>query len=149
VKTVGLPMPGGECRQHNCASSVTNSSVLDAARNLSRDLGAEHLLLVGESLDSYSSHTFLSFLDLTIVGGVLLPGRQVHMSGKAAGALFDVETGRIVFLSSAELEKSGLTPTFYVEDKNNVLREKLREDLREKLAQDVLNQLQHSISANR
>jgi hypothetical protein len=144
-KALAIPMPSvnGSRSQNGGKEPVTDvfAGQVKSARNLARDLGAGYLLLVGGSIDSHSSRNVLSPLDLTIVGAAVLPGTKVHADGKAAGALVDVETGRIAFLSNVELQKTGLTPTYYAEEKRDNLNVKLRREVLQKLAEDVLEKL--------
>ena len=108
------------------------------ARNLARDLGARYLLLAGGSIDSYNSRTPLTVLDVTLVGGAITPGVKVHSGGKAAGALIEVESGRILFLADAQLKKTGLSPSYYAGERRDGLNAKLREELLKQLAGKVL-----------
>jgi hypothetical protein len=143
---VAIPMPGVNQSRHQNGGTEPATDVfagqVKSARNLARDLGAGYLLLVGGSIDSHSSRNVLSPLDLTIVGAAVLPGTKVHADGKAAGALVDVETGKITFLSNVELQKTGLTPTYYAEEKRDSLNVKLRGEVLQKLAADVLEKLE-------
>lgn len=143
---VAVPMPGEKPNPYQSKDKELTSDIFAAqvqsCRNLARELGADYLLLIGGSIDSYHSHNIFSPLDLTVVGAAVLPGTKVHSNGKAAGALIDVVSGKIVLLSNAELKRAGLTPSFYAEDKRDSMNVKLREEVLEKLAADFLEKLQ-------
>ena len=147
IKSVSpLPMSGN--LRSGYGSSVTQSNTQEllaaqvlSARNLAREMGAQYLLLVGGSVESFSSHNPLSVLDLTIVGGMLLPGSKVQMQGKAAAALIHAPTGRVVLLNNVELTKTGFTPSFYVEERRDEMSVEMRTEALQQLAADVLSRL--------
>lgn len=139
-RIVSLPLPGeietsyGYGQQSDRPDAAEKfAREIQSLRNLARDQGAQYLLVVGGSIDSYESHNPLTVLDFTIVGGAVLPSAQIKSDGKGAGALLDVQTGRIVFLVNTQLQDSGMSPTFYADERrvtvNNDLRRKLLKDL--------------------
>lgn len=154
-RLIEVPMPGENPRPYSYNRGADeNKTDLDrsdaradqvkSARNLARDLGAQYLLLVGGSIDSYNSRTPLTVLDVTIIGGAVAPGVKVHSDGKAAGALIEVETGRIVFLADAQLQKTGLSPSYYTDERRDSLNASLRTELLKQLAANVLNRMGHA-----
>lgn len=143
-----LPMPGDQTQESGYGSSKSKATTpeefqarLNSARTLSRDIGAQYLLVVGGEIDSFSSRNAFSVLDVTLVGGWIFPSVDIHADGKASAALIDVESGRVIFIASAERKESALTPSVFSNDKRDVLRVKLREALLADLASDVLNRL--------
>lgn len=66
---------------------------------------------------------------------------NIHGEGKASGALVDVETGRIVLFATAKVADSGLTPTFFSDEKRTAMKVSLRDQLLKKLAGDFLLKL--------
>jgi hypothetical protein len=146
---VSIPMPGdrGACyAADGVRAGVSNqlSSRVESARNLSRDLGARYLLVMGGSVDAYTTRNVFAVLDLTIVGAAIVPSVKVNLTGKASAALVDVESGRILMLISSEQKKSGYSPTFYSEEKQNGLEAGLREELQKKLAAEFLAKLKEN-----
>jgi hypothetical protein len=151
-RVIEVPMPGDGARPYaynpgadeNKRNQERGDALADqvkAARNLGRDLGAQYLLLVGGSIDSYNTRTPLTALDVTLIGGAIAPGVKVHSDGKAAGALIEVETGRIVFLTDAQLKKTGLSPSYYANERRDSLNASLREELLKQLAGNVLDRM--------
>ncbi len=145
---IALPMPGdnGDRYRYGTVNNESNGAdtlagEVESARNLARDSGAKYLLLVGGTLDSFDAESVLSVLDLTIVGGFMVPATQIHMRGKAAGALIDVESGRVLFMANAGREQSGGTPDFFTDQKRDEMSVEVRRELLIKLADNVLEKL--------
>jgi len=150
---IALPMPGEGAGNYGYNPSAGRPNAVnllaaqvESARYLARDSGAQYLLLVGGSLDSYNKQNALAVLDLTIVGGFIVPGTQVRMQAKAAGALIDVESGRVLFMANAVLEQSGLTPDFFTDQKRDEMSAEVRGELLTKLAGNVLDKLNRTAS---
>jgi hypothetical protein len=144
-EVIPVPMPGDTVGNYgyNYADGKANtpenlSAQVQSARNLSRDSGAEYLLLVGGSIDSFDTENVLAVFDLTIVGGYLVPASKIHMNGKAAAALVDVESGRVVFMVNSQLRQSKSTPDFFSTQKRNEMSVEMREQILKVLAGDVL-----------
>jgi hypothetical protein len=147
-RIVPLPLAGDRenyDRYNRGPEQTTNldelASEVESLRNLSRDAGAGYLLVVGGSIDSYDSHNPLAALDFTILGAAVLPSDTIKADGKAGGALIDVETGRVLFLTEAQMQKSGMTATFYSEDRRQALNNELRGDLLKQLADNFVTNL--------
>jgi hypothetical protein len=145
---IALPMPGdnGVRYRYGTANNESNdadmlAAEVESARNLARDSGAKYLLIVGGTLDSFDAESVLSALDLTIVGGFVVPATQIHMQGKAAGALIDVESGRVLLMANAGREQSGGTPDFFTDQKRDEMSVEVRKQLLTKLADNVLEKL--------
>lgn len=87
----------------------------DMARFLrvARDMGMDHLLLVGGTIDQVTKENGLSVLDLTIVGAFVVPSKEIDAEAKASGALIDLSSGRVVLFASADatLERRASTVT--------------------------------------
>jgi len=71
----------------------------------------------------------------------VVPSVNVHAEGKAAGALVEVASGRIVFLTSVEARQSGLCRSYYTDDKTDEMNVTLRDTLHKKLAGVILQKL--------
>lgn len=144
-QTIPIPMPGaavpGNWARNGRNSMPSVNDRLKDAQNLAREMGADYLLIVGGNVDTRTAHNPLAILDFTIVGGAVAPGVNVHAEGKAAGALLDVVSGRVVFLTNAEAKDSGVCPAFYQDDKCDQMEVKMRDVLLKKLASAFLEKL--------
>jgi hypothetical protein len=103
-------------------------------RRLTQDLGMDYLFIYGGSIDHYTRENSLQVLDLTIVGAFVVPSREVRAFGKAAGALIDAQSGAVVFVTSADTEKSGLASASTQDGKQLKVLENTRESLHLRLA---------------
>jgi hypothetical protein len=144
-EVIPVPMPGDTVGNYgyNYSDAKSNtpenlSAQVRSARNLARDSGADYLLLVGGSIDSFDTENVLAVFDLTIVGGYLVPASKIHMDGKAAGALVDVESGRVVLMVNSQVHQSESTPDFFSTQKRNEMSADMREQILKALAGDVL-----------
>ena len=77
---------------------------LTAYRTAAANLGDDYVLVYGGTLDHGHVTTALSVFDLTIIGAFVVPSEQVTVTGRAAGSLVDVRTGRLGFGVTAERE---------------------------------------------
>lgn len=127
-------------RQSAAARATASASrrSVEALRRLAADAGADHLLLVGGTVDYGSAITPLSLLDLTIVGAFAVPSRETRATARATAALIDVRSGRVVQTSSAEVRRRSLAPAAAVKADRTKLLEALRDDVVGKLAAQVL-----------
>lgn len=148
ANVIALPMPGDAVGNYGYNYSRNQDSKTDSlaeeeesARNLARDSGAQYLLLVGGSVDSFNTENVLSVFDLTIVGGFVVPATHVHMGGKAAGTLIDLDSGHVIFMVNSQEEQSGATPDFFADEKRDEMTLETRTQLLTKLADDVLQKL--------
>jgi hypothetical protein len=144
-EVIPVPMPGDTLGNYGYnyaggkASTPDSLAVqMQSSRNLARDAGADYLLLVGGSIDSFDTENVLAAFDLTIVGGYLVPAGKIHMDGKAAAALVDVESGRVVFMVNSQLHESKSTPDFFSTQKRNEMSADMRGEILTHLAADVL-----------
>jgi len=144
-EVIPVPMPGDTVGNYgnNYSDAKSNTpenlaAQVQSARNLARDSGADYLLLVGGSIDSFDTQNGLAVFDLTIVGGYLVPGSKIHMDGKAAGALVDVESGRVAFMVNSQVHESEFTPDFFTKQKRNEMGADMRVQILKVLAGDVL-----------
>lgn len=156
ASVVALPMPGERTSLNRYEGSVADkpgdadrlSGQIQSLCNLSRYAGARYVLLVGGSMDTYSSHNFLTLFDATIVGGALLPAVQLSSDGKAAGALIDAETGRVLLLANAGVRDTASSPDYFSTDRQESLNNRVRAELLEKLAGNFLDQLASQTATN-
>jgi len=139
---IPLPMPGNGAENNGYYqpnSEKANdpeklAAQFQAVRNLSREAGAHYLLIVGGSIDSFTTHNYLTLLDPTVIGGFILPAVKVSADGKAAGACIDADTGRVIFLVNTETHESLSSPDAFVEDHRQLLNHQVRAELLNQLA---------------
>ena len=84
---------------------------------LSKQLGAEKVLMIGGHIDSRTISSPFEILDIAIVPAFILPSKKVKIDAKASGALIDVNSGAVVFIVSTTSSDSGITPSAYVGQK--------------------------------
>jgi hypothetical protein len=106
-------------------------------QRLAQDLGMDYLFIYGGSIDHYVRENPLQVLDLTIVGAFVVPSREVRAIGKAAGALIDVRSGAVVFITSADTEKTGLASATNEDGKQLKVLQDTRESLHLRLADQL------------
>jgi len=106
-------------------------------QRLAQDLGMDYLFIYGGSIDHYVRENPLQVLDLTIVGAFIVPSREVRAIGKAAGALIDARSGAVVFITSADTEKTGLASATSEDGKQMKVLEDTRESLHLRLADQL------------
>jgi rhombotail lipoprotein len=107
-------------------------------QRFSKDLGMDYLFIFGGSID-YGTHSNpLSLLDLTIIGAYIVPGKNVKATGRAAGALIDLSTGHVVFVTSVESEKERLTSTASSDGQEQLILASMREEMIDNLGKKML-----------
>jgi hypothetical protein len=111
---------------------------------MARDLGMDYLFICGGDVQYGSESNPLAVLDWTIIGAYIVPGKNVNGRARAAGALIDARTERVVLLVSAETEKSSLSTWAGQNAAEQRILEKLREDALRKLADDLVGRLDSS-----
>jgi len=109
-----------------------------------RDLGMDYLFLYGGSMDYGTRQTGFSVLDLTIVGGYLLPSQELKGTARVSGALVEVSSGRVVLVVSAESQRQAYAPTLNVEGAQDRLLDTLREETITKLTQQLIERMSMS-----
>lgn len=139
----GMPLPdGGQFPYLRSGRQEPDyADQVKTACSLAQAAGADYVLLISGSLDSWEQHNSLSVLDFTILGGVMLPGVNIHVEGKEAGTLISTATCKPVLFVSADIHASALSPDFLVDGKTTTLDAKVRDQLAAKLADQFLNQL--------
>jgi hypothetical protein len=120
---------------------------MDRIRQVARDMGMDHLLLVGGTIDQVTKENGLSLLDLTIVGAFVVPSKQVDAEARASGALIDIASGRVTLVASADTSRGRLasSATQY-SGEIDVLRE-ARDEVLDKLAAEVIAQCEQQAGA--
>ena len=120
------------------AASATPRPSLAGIRRLAADTGMDYVLLVGGTVDHGSSGTPLSLLDITIIGGFIIPSRETRGTAVASAALIDVPTGRVIVNSSAEARRTSFVPAASVSGERAKLLQAIRDDVVKKLGAQVL-----------
>jgi hypothetical protein len=118
-----------------------SGSRVKAVCGLAQAAGADYVLIIGGSLDSWEQHNSLSVLDITIVGGTIVPGARIHVEGRGAGTLISTATCKPVLFVSADTRTSALSPDFLVDGKTAALDAQVRDVLAAKLTDQFLNRL--------
>lgn len=109
---------------------------------VARDLGMDHLLLVGGTIDRVTKENGLSVLDLTIVGAFVVPSKQIDAEAKASGAMIDLASGRVVMIASADASKARLASTVTRRAGEVDVIRAARDEVLLKLAGEVIEQCQ-------
>jgi hypothetical protein len=89
------------------AAAAASSSPGERMRRYAAQLGCDHLLLYGSTVDHSVNSTALSVADLTIVGAYVVPGQKINASARVAGSLTDVASGQVLLTVSADGAKTG------------------------------------------
>lgn len=111
---------------------------VEKMQRLARDMGMDHLLVLGGTIDHATHGNALSILDLTIVGAFVVPSKEISAKATAAGALVDLSSGRVVLTASADADKATKTATATQEGGElNVLRQ-ARDEVVTKLADSLV-----------
>jgi hypothetical protein len=134
-----------EDRSHDDAdSTITTESQAqrEVARmqRIARQMGMDHLLLVGGTIDQVTKENGLSLLDLTIVGAFVVPSKQVDAEAKASGALIDLSTGRVLLFASADASKGRLASSMTQESGEIDVMRAARDEVLARLAGQVIEQ---------
>ena len=142
ASVTGVPIAGGVTSHdrwnpsRNTIDLSEMESNLRGGLNLARDLGAQYLFVFGGAIDSYATMNPLAVFDLTLIGGCLVPGTTIHTEGKISGALLDTESGRAVFLVSADHRKRRGAPTYFAEGEQKHHAVEVRDRLMSELARE-------------
>lgn len=113
---------------------------MDRLLQLARDMGMDHLLLVGGTIDQATKENGLSLLDLTIVGAFVVPSKQVEAEARASAALVDLSGDRVVLVASAETTRGRLASSVTQESGEIDVMREARDDVLAKLAREVVAQ---------
>ena len=141
----GLPLPAEDeprygWREH--APPIDYAAHLRAIQLMARNEGADYIFLFGGNLDSWRKNNVLSIFDLTIVGGVILPGTKISLEGKAAGILLETTHLQPVSILNVETNASSYSPDLLVDGKEA----EMRVEMRDKLMADLTTKLMHTVS---
>lgn len=138
-----IPATGGRSgypyRYQSDASPNDAKAGIQSLINLAASSGADYLLLIGGTVDQTDRSTPLSVLNLTVIGAFIVPSHETQATMKASGAVIDVQSGQIVALTSADLQKSRLF-TYASSDGDSMrmvqaMRDQVTKDLAGKVAE--------------
>lgn len=144
-KVVPLPVGGNEPNYYNNKDNKNEIEEFEKRtvkmRQLAKDLNADYIFLFGGSADIGATPNLFQFLDITIIGGFILPSNKIEAEGRASGALINVETGKVIFLVSSDAKVSSYAPTYILDGEQNQVLVKVRDGLVTKLADEFIQKL--------
>ena len=147
ASVVAMPAPGDTQypyyapRDNSQLKQEDFSTRVQALCRLSRNLGADYLFLCGGDLTEWQDSNLLRVLDLTIVGGMILPSTKIHLEGRVAGALIDVATGEPVLMVSTQAQRSASSASFYADQKTGGQKVLLRNELASAIGSELLREM--------
>lgn len=133
------PQPGG------ALNSFLAAEHMQKMQRFARDMGMDYLIVLGGTIDYDTQKSGLSLLDLTIVGAFIVPSRAIKGEAKASAAVVDLDTGRIVMVSSADADGTQFASAVS-EDSGRL---QLLKNLREKAVNRLGEQLIHDFTQRR
>jgi hypothetical protein len=128
-------------RSANAPEPPSVVSRLAELRSLAKAMRADQVLILGGSIDTWTTRNVLAPLDITLVGTAIFPSARVHGQGKAAGILLDVESGAVRFQVETERGRQGTAPSNFTDEKADSIRVKLRDDLALSLGKEFVRRL--------
>ena len=143
ASVTGLPLPADNFSPFGrfARQAPDYASPAKALCGLAQSAGADYVLIIGGTLDSWRHDNSLSALDATIVGGAIVPAAKINVEGRGAGTLISTATCRPVLFVSADTRTSGMSPDFLVNGKTAALDAQVRDQLAAKLTEQFLNRL--------
>ena len=117
------------------------STQIQQMLRVARDLGTDYLFLYGGSVDYGARPTSWSLLDLTIVGGYVIPSQELKGTSRVSGALVDVASGCVVLLVSADAQRWTHVTTASLEGAQDRFVDGLREEAITKLTTQFVQRL--------
>lgn len=145
ASVIALPLPGG-LDNYNYYNRANDPAGNYAARvkpvcNLARAAGANYVFIFGGTVDSWRKNNSLSVLDITLVGGAILPGCEINVEGRGAGTLIETATGEPVLFVSVDAKKSAGSPDMLAVGKTTEMSAQVRDELIRKLTGELLKKL--------
>jgi hypothetical protein len=147
ASVVALPLPGEPENYSNYNYNRANhpgedyAALVKSICSLAHAAGADYVFLFGGNIDSWQENNSLSVFDITLIGGVILPGSKINLEGKGAGVLIESATGKPVLFVSTEAKKSASSPDMLAEGKTTGLRTQVRDELVRQLTGELLKKL--------
>lgn len=140
----GLPLPdavNGGMRGRSADASASYAEAVAAACRLARNTGADYVFLYGGTVDTWRKSNSLNLLDCTWVGAAIFPATQIHVEGKASGALIEAASGTPVWFVTAEDQETARSPDLLVNGRQAELTVQTRDALANRLATRLLDKL--------
>jgi hypothetical protein len=118
-------------------------------QRVARNMGMDHLLLVGGTIDQVTKENGLGVLDLTIVGAFVAPSKQLDAEAKAAGALIELSSGRVVLFASADASRTRVASSMTQRSGEIDVMRETRDQVLAELAGEVVRQCEQQAQAAR
>jgi hypothetical protein len=142
----GENLPGP--RSSDGADAGAAKLQMSRMRSLARDMGMDYLLVFGGTMDSDAHATGLALADLTIVGAFVIPSRQIKAEARAAGALIDLRSGRVVVSASANDQKTDTGSAVSEEQAHAKVLRDLRDEVVMKLSDNFISACKEKSAMN-
>jgi hypothetical protein len=114
---------------------------LEAIRKAAGGMGLDYVLIYGGTVQTARMATPLEVFNWTILGAWIVPSIQLTATGRSAGALIDVRTGRIVFTVSDDASAGTLQPTASASGADEPLRAGVKEKLNTLMAEATIGRM--------
>lgn len=111
---------------------VVNGVRMGAARQ-----HVDAMLIYEVAAASSKQTTILGFMDVTIIGGAILPTRSIEAEGLGSALLVDVRNGYPYGTASAVVELDELSPSWGSDHRRNTLRAEAAQQVVERLVADI------------
>lgn len=108
---------------------------------MARGMGLDYLLLFGVTAESRSTQTELSGLDMTIVGGFVVPSWELTAQSRASAVLVDLRSNSVVLTAGAASSDSRMSPSITTSPHLAQLEDKVRGDAFHKLNAQIVEDL--------
>lgn len=139
---VEIPGGGADLGYYSGQNGSPNAQMqLKQMLNLTQDMNADYLFLVGGTADINQSYNWSGVLDLSLVGMFVIPSQDLEIAGKASGALIEASTGRVLFIVSSQADVDRLTTTAGAEGSKIRALANLRDNLLSSLAEEFIQKL--------
>jgi hypothetical protein len=120
---------------YGSATTLPSADDLTIYRRAAAAMGDDFVLVYGGTLERRRSRSPLVVLDATIVGMFVVPSRSLTLTGRAAGSMVDVRTGRVAFTVGADDQESTLQPFASMAGAEGPLTDAVRDRLQRKLVE--------------
>lgn len=122
------------------ASTITGNAPHDVTMKIRLGAARQHMdavLIYEVATRSRSDNTGIAFADLTVLGGAILPTRDLKAGGVATALLLDVRNGYPYGTADAQSDLSALSPSWGSDARENDLAEQARVDVVTKLVPEI------------
>ncbi|MBF0384431.1 MAG: hypothetical protein HQL27_01030 [Candidatus Omnitrophica bacterium] len=143
-EVMALPAGGNDIDYYNNERKSGSQEIenrMDKMRRLAKDLGTDYIFLFGGSSDIGTSSNWLGFFDITIVGAFVIPSQKITAEGRAAGALVEVESGKVVLTVNSEDSKTAYASSANLSGQHDAVLISMRNDLVDRLSKELIKKL--------